>query len=410
MARSALGAEYRKLRSASTISNLGDGVTLVAGPLLAATLTRDPALVAGLTFAQQLPWLLFSLPSGALVDRLDRRLLMGTVDALRTLAIGALGLAALFDQASLPLLYAVFLLMGTGETFFANSSLAIMPTVVPKTSLERANGRLFAAELVANDFAGKTLGGFLFATAAAIPFLLDAGTFAASAALVLALRGRFRVERPGDGAPWRSLLAEIGEGLRWLLAHRLLRALAVMLGIANLTFSAILSIFVLFAQDVLGLGSVGYGVLLASGGVGAVFGSLLAGSVGRWLGTGRALFLVVVIEGLAFAAIAASKNPLFVGVMFALDGFAAFVWNVLTFALRQTLVPEALLGRVGSAYRLVGVGSGAGGALAGGFLARSLGLSAPFWFAAAVMLLTAAISLPFVNNRTVSDAREQPPR
>jgi predicted MFS family arabinose efflux permease len=389
---------------ASTISNLGDGVTLVAGPLLAASLTRDPALVAGLTFAQKLPWLLFSLVSGALVDRLDRRQLMATVDFFRTGVVGILGLAVLGGWASLPLMYAVFFLLGTAETLFANASLAILPSVVPVENLEKANGRLFAGELVTNQFAGGPIGGALFAVAASVPFLLDAGTFAASAALILALRGRFRATRP-EGAPGIGLVSEITEGIGWLMRHRLLLVLAIMLGAGNLTFSATFSVLVLFAQEVLGLGSVGYGILLTAGGVGGFFGSLLAERIGGWLGTGRALFSAMLLQGPAFAALALSSNPLVAGAMLTVDGFIAFAWNVLTFALRQALVPDVLLGRVTSVYRLVGVGSGAIGALIGGFLARQLGLTAPFWFAAAVMAVVAFASLPFVNNRTVAEAR-----
>ncbi|QIN80919.1 MFS transporter [Rubrobacter marinus] len=391
--------------AASTISNLGDGITLVAGPLLAATLTRDPVLVAGLLFAQQLPWLLFSLPSGALVDRLDRRLTMGAVDLFRCVILGILGLAVMADWATLPLLYAVFFLLGTSETLFANASLAIMPSVVAKDQLEKANGRLFAAELVTNQFAGGPIGGALFAVAAALPFLLDAGTFAASAALVLALRGRFRVSEDG-GARGTSLWSEIAEGVGWLTRHRLLLALALMLGAGNLVFSATFSVLVLYAQDVLGLGGVGYGLLLTAGGVGGFLGSLLAGRIGALLGTGRALFAVMFVQGPAFAGVALSGNPFVVGAMIAVDGFAAFSWNVLTFALRQTLIPDRLLGRVTSVYRLIGVGSGAFGALIGGLLARSFGLSAPFWFAAGVMLVVSLASLPFVNNRTVAKARD----
>lgn len=399
-----LGPEYRKLWSASTISNLGDGITLVAGPLLAATLTRDPVLVAGLMFAQQLPWLLFSLISGALVDRLDRRVLMASVDVFRAALIGFLGLAVLGGFASLPMMYVIFFLIGTAETLFANASLAIMPSIVPKDQLEKANGRMFAAELVTNQFAGGPVGGALFALAAAAPFLLDSGTFAASAALIFALRGRFRVPRP-EGPRKSTLRAEISEGVGWLARHRLLLTLAVMLGAGNLVFSATFSILVLFAQDILNLGSFGYGVLLTAGGVGGVFGSLLAGRIGSWLGTGRALFLVMLIQAPAFAVIAMSGNPLVVGAMIAVDGFVAFAWNVLTFALRQTLIPENLLGRVTSVYRLIGVGSGAVGALIGGFLAKHFGLPAPFYFSAAVMIVVALASLPFVNNRTVAEAR-----
>lgn len=284
MARTVLGPEYRKLWVASAVSNLGDGITLVAGPLLAATLTRDPVLIAGITFAQRLPWLLFSLLSGALVDRLDRRLTMGTVDLLRFVLLGVLGLAVLAGWATLPLLYAVFFLVGAAETFFANASLAIMPSIVPKEYLDRANGRLFAAELVTNQFAGGPIGGALFAVAAALPFLLDAGTFGVSAGLILALRGSFRVSEPGTPRK-TGMLAEIGEGIGWLLRHRLLLALAIMLGAGNLVFSATFSVLVLFAQDILDLGSVGYGFFSRPGG--SVASSAPCSPVGSAPGWGR---------------------------------------------------------------------------------------------------------------------------
>ena len=398
-----LGPEYRKLWAASAVSNLGDGITLVAGPLLAATLTRDPVLVAGITFAQRLPWLLFSLPIGALVDRLDRRLVMGAMDLSRFVLVGALGLAVLAGWATLPLLYVVFFLVGVAEIFFANASLAIMPSIVPKEQLDKANGRLFAAELATNQFAGGPIGGALFAVAATLPFLVDAGTFGVSAVLILALRGGFRVSEP-DGPRSTSLRDEIAEGMGWLLRHRLLLVMAIMLAAGNLVFSATFAVLVLFAQDVLGLGSVGYGLLLTAGGVGGFLGSLLAGRLGAWLGTGQALFLFMLLQGPAFAVVALSESPV-VGAMMAVDGFVALAWNVLTFSLRQTLIPDRLLGRVTSVYRLVGVGAGAFGALIGGLLARGFGLDAPFWFAAGVIVVVALASRPYVNNRTVAEAR-----
>jgi predicted MFS family arabinose efflux permease len=303
-------------------------------------------------------------------------------------------------------MYGVFFCLGTAETLFANASLAILPSVVSKVHLEKANGRLFAAELVANDFAGRSLGGVLYAVAASIPFLLDAGTFAASAALILALRGQYRVPRP-EGMLEKTLVGEISEGLVWLLRHRLLFALAIMLGVGNLTFSATSSILVLFAGDILDLGSVGYGLLMTAGGVGGVLGSLFAERIGSLFGTGRTLFLAMLLQAPVFAAIALSGNPFVVGAMIALEGGVAFVWNVLTFALRQVLVPDELMGRVTSVYRLLGVGSGAFGALIGGLLAREAGLVAPYWFAAAVMVVAAVTSLPFVNNRIVDEARSR---
>ncbi|MDP9373173.1 MAG: MFS transporter, partial [Chloroflexota bacterium] len=173
--RRGLGPEFRKLWAASAVSNLGDGVALVAAPLLAAALTRDPALVAGLAVAQQLPWLLFALLSGALADRLDRRRAMAAVGAGRAALIGALGIAVLLDHANLPLLYAVFFLLGVGETLFDTTAATVLPAVVPREQLPRANARLSGIATVTNHFIGKPLGGLLFAAAAALPFLLGAG-------------------------------------------------------------------------------------------------------------------------------------------------------------------------------------------------------------------------------------------
>ncbi len=404
MARSVLGPEYRKLWTASAISNLGDGVTLVAGPLLAATLTRDPVLVAGVAFAQRVPWLLFPLISGALVDRLDRRRVMGYVDAARTALIGALGVAVLLGWASLPLMYAIFFLMGTLETLFDNASQAIIPAVVSQDRLERANSRLYAAEIVSNQLAGPPLGGFLFGVAVAVPFLLDAGTFAAAAALILALRGRFRVSRP-ESAPPTTLVAEVGEGLRWLWNHRLIRTLAIMLGVFNMTFAATDAIFVLFAQDVLGLGSFGYGVLVTSGAVGGLIGSLMADRIVAWLGSGRALQASVLVSALVFTVVALSESAFVVWAVFLLVGITVVVWNVITVSFRQAVVPEDIFGRVNSVYRLLGWGGLSVGALLGGLLARSFGLTVPFWFGAVVLAIMLLVTLPLVNNRTVAEAR-----
>jgi hypothetical protein len=162
--------------------------------------------------------------------------------------------AVLADAATLPLLSAVFFALGTAETLFDNAAVSILPAVVPKDRLARANGRLLGAQMVANELVAPPLGGLLFATAAAVPFLLDAGTFAAAAALFAAMGGRFRVERPEGAAP-TTLRGEIAEGVRWLARHRLLRILAVAIALMNLTLSATVSISVLYAQERLGLSS-----------------------------------------------------------------------------------------------------------------------------------------------------------
>jgi MFS family permease len=398
---------YWKLWTASTISNLGDGITLIAGPLLAASLTRDPVLVAGVAFAQRLPWLLFSLVSGALVDRLDRRLLMAAVDGFRTVLLLGLAFAVLLDFVSIPLLYGVFFLMGTAETLFDTASVSILPAVAPRESLEKANGRLFGAQIVSNEFAAPPLGGFLFAVAASVPFFLDAVSFTVAAGLMLLVRGKFRVERQ-EGAPPTTIWAEISEGLGWLWRHRLLRTLAISLGVMNLTMTATISIFVLFAQELLGLGPVGYGVLMTSVAIGGVVGSFAAEHLVRWIGAGTTMRMGLLIEAASTGAIALSREPLVVGFMLALFGFHAIVWNVITISLRQQLIPERLLGRVNSAYRLLGLGGMSIGALLGGVLARGFGLTAPFWFASASVAILIFFVWRIISNRTVSEARAEP--
>ena len=388
------------------MSNLGDGVTLVAGPLLAVSLTRDPRLVAGLAVAQRLPWLLFSLLSGALVDRLDRRLLMARVDAARCVVVGLLGVAVLADVATLPLLYVVFFALGTAETLFDNAAVSILPAVVPKEQLARANGRLLGAQMVANELVAPPLGGLLFATAAAVPFLLDAGSFAAAAALVAAMGGRFRVERP-EGRAATTLRGEIAEGVHWLARNRLLRILAVAIALMNLTLSATLSISVLYAQERLGLGSVGYGLLLSSMAVGGISASVVAERIIGWLGPATTMRLGLVIESSTHLVLALARSPFLVGAIFALFGFHAMTWSVISVSLRQELIPARLIGRVNSAYALFGFGSLSLGAIAGGVLAARYGLTAPFWCSFVAMTLLTLACWPILSARAVAQAREQ---
>jgi MFS family permease len=404
--RTPLGPDFTKLWTASTVSNLGDGVTLVAGPLLAATLTRSPLLIAALTFAQRLPWLLFSLLSGALVDRLDRRQVMATVDLFRALLMGLLTVAVLLHATSIPLLCTSFFLLGTAETLFDNAAVSILPAVVPKASLTKANGRLLGAQIVTNDLAAPPLGGLLFAAAAAVPFLLDAGSFVAAAALVATMRGSFRVERPAD-AERATLRADIAEGVRWLAGHQLLRLLGVAIGLMNLTLFAATAILVLYAQVRLGLGPVGYGMLIACLAIGGISASLLAERMVGRLGPATTMRVGLLIEALTHLVLALTSSPLAAGAILALFGFHAMIWSVVSVSLRQELIPGRLLGCVDSAYAVFSYGGSALGALLGGLLAGRFGLTAPFWCGFVGVAVLAVVAWPTLSSGRVRAAREQ---
>jgi MFS family permease len=437
---------------------------LAALPLLAAELTRDPLAVSVVTFAGWLPWLLFALPAGALVDRLDRRRVMWTVDAARALVVGALTAAVLAGWVSIPLLAVAGFLVGAGQTLFENAAQAMVVAVVGRDPgrLERANGQLVASLTVGQQLAGPPAGSAAFAVAAWLPLLADAASFGVSAGLVASIRGRFRAEglpsgtpepRPlvpgppnregspapemmappvhspppggpaadpppggpaADPPPVPSLRAEIAEGLRFLFRHRLLRAAVLLVSASNLAFMAGEAVLVLFASDELGLGSRGYGLLLAAVAVGGLPGSLLAARVGQRVPPGRVIVGGVLAGAVVMAGFGLATDPWLAGAFHALTGAVWGVWNVTLLSLRQAIVPDKLMGRVVGAIRLIGFGSIPIGALLGGLVARSLGLRAPFLLGAAVLALAALAAAPVVTTGAIEAARSEagagPPR
>jgi MFS family permease len=401
-----LGPNYRKLWTAAAVSTVGDGVHYAALALLAASLTRDPLQVSAVVFASQLPVLLLILPSGALVDRWDRRAVLWTVDAFRCVVAAALAAAVFAGWASIPLLAAAGFLLGAGETLFNTAAQAIVPAIVSRDPqrLERANGRLQGAAIVGQQFIGPPTGGFLFSVAASLPFWTNAISFAASSALLAAIPGRFRHQKQANQTT-TTLRAEIAEGLRWLVAHRLLRTIAVMVGVTNLLAGAWLAILVLFAKDELHVTDAGYGLLLAAFAAGGTLGSVLAARLSRRFGTARVLIAEIVLEGITTVALGLTGNAWLAGALLVALGFQVLVWNVVSASLRQSLLPDQLIGRVVSAYHFISMGTGPLGALLGGVLGRMLGLRAPFLLTGLVLVPMAFLALPVVNTRTVQAAR-----
>lgn len=390
-----LGRDYARVWAAAAVSNVGDGVRKTALPLLAAAVTRDPVAVSGILLAGHLPWLFFSLPAGAIVDRLDRRHLITTVSTMRALVMAVLCGMVLFGEAGLPALYAVAFLQGIGEVFSDNAVFALVPGVVSKERLEDANGRLEAIVVATNQFAGPALGGLLFAQFAGLPFLLDAVSFVLMAALVLGIRQRG--PRPPRTAAKTSIRADIGEGVRWLRARPSLRNLSFIAALTNVALNGTFAIFVLFALEELHLSAAAFGVLLSIEALGALAGSLAASRIRKHVGIPFALAAALAVAGLANLTIATTGVVPIVSVMMVAIAFAGGVWNVLTNSLRQAVTPDRLLGRVQSAHRLLSWGAIPFGTLLGGAAAAVFGLRAPF-LVAAVMLCALAVGA-FMNSK-----------
>jgi predicted MFS family arabinose efflux permease len=381
-----LGADFWKLWTSSAVSNLGDGVTMVAGPLLVASITPAPAAVAGAAFAQQLPWLLFALISGAWADRLDRRRLVVTVNVVRGAALGVLATAIAAGSAGVPLVLIVCFVLGTGETLADTASAAFVPALVPPPARPRANSLLYANFNLINQFAAKPLGAWLFVVAAALPFGVNALTFGLSALLVAAIR-----PLPVPSSPPKRLWSEIGEGVRFLLTHRLLRTLAVTMAVANLVFCAAFAIFVLYARERLGLSDVGYGVLLIAFAVGGLLGTLVAPRLLRAVGAAVLLRVGLLVEVALHGTLALTTNPLVAAAMIVVFGIHTTVWGVVVMTIRQRDTPSAMFGRVTSVYSLIDLAGAAAGSLLGGLYATAFGLTAVYATAAVAMLAVALI-------------------
>lgn len=367
--------------SASTLSNLADGVVKVAVPLVAISYTRSPALIAGLVVAFSLPWLVFALFAGVIVDRADRRVLMITADVIRAGVVAALVVAVASDLGSIWVLYAIAVGVGLAETVHDIAAQAIVPGLVADAELTKANGRLYAAELTANEFAGPPLAGALVAVSAVLALAVPAGLWVLAGAVLLFLRGSYRAERERG-----ALRVEITDGLRFLWRNRVLRALTAVVGLFNFASSATMAVLVLYATGAMGLSSAGYGLLLSTYAVGSVLGSLVASRIVGVLGRNRAILGCLALGCVLIGAPAATTNPLIVGAIFAIGGASIMVFNVEVVSLRQRLTPDELRGRVQSAHRMVAWGSMPLGALTGGVVGELLGLRPLFLVMVAVAL------------------------
>lgn len=395
-----LGSRFNKVFAASAVSNIGDGVLGAAVPLIVASLTRDPASVAIASAARMAPWFFFALISGALVDRMDRRKVMINTDLVRVLLIGGLGVTVVTGTVSLLLIYVVAFALGIAETFFDTSAEAIVPGVVEGEQLTRANGRIQAAEWVGGAFLGPPLGSFLFAALAFLPFFFNAASFLIAAILLITVTGDFRVE-PSTG----TMREDISEGVRWLWNNKILRTLSLMAGTINLFASGVTAVFVLYAQDILGVTDAGYGLLLSALGVGGLLGAVFIPRVIEVVGPGRTITSTVLVNSILIGLFVVITNVWIAGVIMAAFGMSITASNIVSVTLRQSLTPDDLRGRVASAARTLAWGAQPIGAVAGGVIARSYGLTAPYLIASVAWFLMFLVVAPIATNRAIAEAR-----
>jgi MFS family permease len=368
-------------------------------PLLAISLTQDTRLISAVSFSSMIPWLFLSLPAGVFIDRWDRKTVMVIADSLRALMYALVAVLVAVDSLSIWVLLVVLLVIGCAEVFFDMSAQAFLPSIVPEEQLHRANGLLYAAEIVWGSFIGLPVGSWLFVVAAGVPFGINGASFALAAVLVASIT----VRTPPDpattgGEVTTSFVTDLKEGLRWLRGHRNLRTLAVLLGVTNGAMMLGEAIFVKFAFRHLGVGPKGYGLLLAVTSGGAIIGGLLGDRIAKRLGVSASIISAYVIFAVADVIRAAWPSVILFAAMSVLVALAGTVWNVVTVSYRQRVIPAELFGRVNSAYRFIGTGSIGIGALVGGQVAHYAGLRAPYFLGSAVTLVALVWGLPTLRS------------
>jgi MFS family permease len=378
-----LGGGFARLATAFGVSSAGDGVRLVALPLLAATFTTNPLLITALVVANRVPWILFALSGGWIADRFGRRAIMVLIDAVRAAIVATFAVCVACGAGSLWLIAIVSFALGVGETIYAAANQGMVPDIVAPDNLVHANGLTSMLQSVASNFVGPACGGFLFSAGRYLPFLVDAVSFVAASALVSTLPVPVR----GPAVQAGGMLASIRAGMAWALTRRLVVTLLLVMTVMNLAQAAMQAVLVLYATRTLGLSAMWYGAIMSVAGAGAVLGGLTAPGFAQRFGIQRIMRPAVAVAVPIMAVLWAVRSPWVLGAALFVNSFAGLMVTVLAAVIRQRVVPRELAGRVASVQLFAAIGVALPlGSLLGGAVATAFGVPAVFGFALLVCL------------------------
>jgi MFS family permease len=371
-----LGRSFRWLWAASIVNNAGDGIAISAGPLLVASQTRDPFLVSLALLSEYLPVVLFGVMAGAIADRVDRKRMVQAANIVRSVVLVVLVASILTETVNIALVLAALFLLGTAETAADSASSALLPGLVDRADLGIANSRMQGAFLLANQLLLPPIGAFLFVVGSALPFAANAAAFLLGAVLIERIVTSQRELIDNDS----GLGGQMIEGIRWLIAHPPMRTLFLTILAFNVTFGAAWAVLVLYAGERLQMDAVGFGLLTTAIALGGIVGMFLYGPLERRFSLADIMRVGLLVETGTHLVLAITTLPTIALVTLVVFGAHGFIWGTTATVIRQRAVPDELLGRVGGVYRVGIIGGLAVGTPVGGLLAKTFGITAPFWF------------------------------
>lgn len=384
-----LGSAFARLWTAAAFSNLADGLGRTAVPLIATTLTRDPLAIAALGAVAFLPWLIFGLPAGMIVDRFDRRYIMALANTLRGGVALVLAILATTGTLTIVSLLIATLVFGLGETLFDNATNAVVPAVTPPKALDRANGFMQAAQITIDSFLAAPIAGILFAVSLALPVWLGAAAFIIPVVLAIFL--------PLSAA--RPLVAEhedapngagAGEALSYLWHNHYLRTMTLYTTIIGSSLSFAQAATFLYFLDEQHVPEAVIGFVMSGIGLGALLGSIVSPRLVARFGRGAVMFWTNIVCVFAMTGVWIAPELITAMVSYAAFAACVAVWNVPWGALRQTIIPNRLFGRVLGIIRSVTWGIMPIATLIGGLVARE-DLRLPLIIGAGIQLVTTLV-------------------
>ena len=399
-----MGPAFNRMWAASIISNLSDGVLLAAAPLLAIALTDNTVLISAVGACVSLPWLLFAIPIGAIVDRVDRRHILATANTTRGVVVGLLALSIAFDTVNIYQLMLSAFIIGICEVASDTTSQSLIPQVLAKENFEKGNSRLSISEVVVQGFIGAPMSGFLYATAIALPFFFNSVGFIVAALLALSIPiQHLQIARENSDEPKKSFRDDMKFGINYLVNDKTLRRLVLTTSFIGVCYSMATATMVLFLVKELDLPKQLFGVMLTVQGIGAIIGGVVAPKASAKFGRSRVMTFGIVSSSILILLQGFAPNYFVSVALGSLGSFTISQWNILLMSTYQTVIPKEIYGRIHGTRRTLVWGLMPIGSLLGGVLAHH-GLRLPMYVGGMIATVIALSSIKFLLGISVNAA------